>query len=158
MSDSITLSAEYPHPVVKVWRALTDPRILSAWLMPTDFVPELGREFCFRCEPVPPEFEGQWGGIVKCRVLEIEPQRRLSYTWEDSWAWAHFAAPSVVTWSLEPVDSAGGGAAGTRLTLVHSGFRGPGTARLRDMLSGGWAPMLRDLLPRALGELRDLNS
>jgi uncharacterized protein YndB with AHSA1/START domain len=149
MSESIRLTADYPHAPPKVWRALTDPAILGEWLMPNDFAAEVGRRFTFRCEPVPREFEGQWGGVVRCRVLEVDPPRRLSYTWEDSWAWAHFAAPTVVVWTLEAIER------GTRLTLEHRGFEGPGTARLRDMLSGGWAPMLRELLPRAMDSLPD---
>ena len=28
----------YPHPPERVWRALTEPAELGAWLMPTDFV------------------------------------------------------------------------------------------------------------------------
>ncbi len=153
MNDSITLSVEYPHEPRKVWRALTDPVILARWLMPNDFVPEVGREFTFRCDPVPAEFAGQWGGVVRCRVLVVEPAHLLSYTWEDSWEWARFEAPSVVTWTIEPLASMVGTRPGSRLTLVHSGFAGPGTARLRDMLSGGWAPMMRELLPAALEQM-----
>ena len=41
----IEREAVYPHPPERVWRALVDPNELSAWLMPTDFAPEVGRDF-----------------------------------------------------------------------------------------------------------------
>jgi hypothetical protein len=32
-AQSIALEYELPHPPAKVWRALTDPALLAAWLM-----------------------------------------------------------------------------------------------------------------------------
>jgi len=37
--------AVYPHARERVWRALVDPAELAAWLMPTDFAPDVGHEF-----------------------------------------------------------------------------------------------------------------
>ena len=50
-----TISMEYdlPHPPAKVWRALTDPKLLAAWLMDTDLQAQLGHVFTFRAEPTP---------------------------------------------------------------------------------------------------------
>jgi len=52
-----------------------------------------------------------WGGAVNCRFLEVEVQRKLSY------AWVVGDLHTVVTFTLTPT------ASGTRLSLVHSGFK-----------------------------------
>ncbi|HSV04169.1 MAG TPA: SRPBCC domain-containing protein [Phenylobacterium sp.] len=98
---SVVVERELPHPPQKVWRALTEPHLIDEWLMKTDFEPAAGRRFTLR---------GDWGS-VDCRVLAVEPHRRLSYTWDA------MGLESVVTWTLTPV---GGG---TRLVMEQSGFR-----------------------------------
>jgi uncharacterized protein YndB with AHSA1/START domain len=121
----IRLEAIYPSPVGAVWQALTDPVELSNWLMPSDFLPRLGHEFTFRTDPAP-----GFDGIVRCRVLEIEPERRLSFSW------AGGGVDTVVTWTLMPHG------AGTALTLVHSGFAGVRGALVQKILASGWKSKL----------------
>lgn len=58
---------------------------------------------------------GDWGGVLDCEVLTVEPNRTLAYTW-------NFDDPangltSVVTWTLTPT------AEGTRLRMEQAGFR-----------------------------------
>ncbi|NEX94310.1 SRPBCC domain-containing protein [Caulobacter sp. 17J65-9] len=98
---SVVLERDLAHPPEKVWRALTQPHLMEAWLMKTDFEPVVGRRFDFRAD---------WGS-VDCEVLEIEPNRTLSYTW------AAYGLESVVTWTLSPAG------AGTHLRMEQSGFR-----------------------------------
>jgi uncharacterized protein YndB with AHSA1/START domain len=50
---------------------------------------------------------------VNCRLAEIEPHRKLSYTWVVG------DMDTVVTFTLTPTPTA----SGTRLSLVHSGFK-----------------------------------
>jgi uncharacterized protein YndB with AHSA1/START domain len=130
MSD-IVLDAFYPHPPERVWRALTDPQELAMWLMPNDFVPELGHKFQFRTKP-----RGTWRGIVDCELLELDPPRRISY----SWLGDPKAKATRVTWTLTPTEG------GTRLVLEHCGFRGIGGFLLRWILGAGWKKMLRTKL------------
>ena len=59
-------------------------------------------------EPLP-----GWDGTVNCRLLEIEAQRKLSYTW----VVGDMEIDTVVTFTLTPTVS------GTRLSLVHTGFK-----------------------------------
>ncbi|HEY1377250.1 MAG TPA: SRPBCC domain-containing protein [Gemmataceae bacterium] len=138
MSD-IVREVVYPHPPEMVWRALTEPAALAAWLMPNDFHPEVGHKFQFRV-PKPPR---GWRGIVDCEVLVVEPPRRLAYTWQGD----PKHRPTKVTWTLEPV------ADGTRLRLEHTGFRGVGGFLLRWMLGSGWGRMLRIILPSVVEQL-----
>jgi uncharacterized protein YndB with AHSA1/START domain len=133
-SESLSFEFDLRHPPEKVWRALTDPVLLTEWLLPVVGL-ELrpGAAFTFRAPPQP-----GWDGTVSCRFLEIEPHRTLSY------AWVVGDLDTVVTFTLTPTTS------GTRLSLVQTGF----TTDQRQNLGGaryGWKMMggrLVDLLAR----------
>lgn len=143
MSARVRLEAVYPHAPDRVWRALTDRALIEKWIMmSTDFEPVVGRAFRFWCDP-PPGME-EWGGEVKCAVLELEAPRRMVWSWDDSWAWTKFPAPTRVVFTLEPLGES------TRLTLEHTRFDGPGGERLAGMLRGGWNGMLAHTLASVL--------
>jgi len=132
----IRLSADYPYPREWVWEALTDPVALREWLMENDFKPIEGHEFTFRMPPKP-----GFDGVVRCRVLRIEPPRLLSYTWSTSW----LKRPTTVTWTLTAT------AEGTHLDLEHTGLeQGVLGHLLKRMLRGGWGRMLRKGLPQVV--------
>ena len=97
---SVVVERELPHPPEKIWRALTEPHLIGAWLMPADFAPVVGHRFDFRAD---------WGR-VDCVVRAVEPGRTLSYTWDAE------ALRSVVTFTLAPT------AGGTRLRVEQTGF------------------------------------
>ena len=135
-TESISLEFDLRHSPEKVWRALTDPVLLTEWLLP---VAELKLEpqaaFTFKTQPYP-----GWDGIVNCRILEIEAQRKLSYTW----VVGDMEIDTVVTFTLTPT------ASGTRLSLVQSGFK-PDQRRNLNGARYGWTMMggkLVDLLAR----------
>ena len=108
-SETLSLDFDLHHPPEKVWRALTDPVLLAEWLLPViDFHLEPGAAFTFKTQPHP-----GWDGTVNCRFLEIEAQRKLSYTWTVG----DMELDTVVTFTLTPT------ASGTRLSLVQSGFK-----------------------------------
>ena len=69
---SVVVERDFPHPSEKLWRALTQPHLIEEWLMKNDFLPVVGHRFNLR---------GDWGGVLDCEVLEVEPNRTLSYTW-----------------------------------------------------------------------------
>ncbi len=53
-TNSISFEFDLPHPPEKVWRALTDPALLTEWLLPvTGFEPEPGAAFTFKTQPYP---------------------------------------------------------------------------------------------------------
>jgi uncharacterized protein YndB with AHSA1/START domain len=106
-TETITFEFDLRHTPKKVWRALTDPTLLAEWLLPSlDLKLEQDAEFTFTAPPQP-----GWSGIVNCKFLEIEPQKKLSYTWRVG------DMDTVVTFTLTPT------ASGTHLLLVHSGFK-----------------------------------
>jgi uncharacterized protein YndB with AHSA1/START domain len=108
-SESISFEFDLHHGPEKVWRALTDPALLSEWLLPVvGLALEPGATFTLKTQPYP-----GWDGTVSCRMLEIEAHRKLSY----SWVVGEMGLDTVVTFTLTPT------ASGTRLSLVQSGFK-----------------------------------
>ena len=108
-TESLSFDIELRHAPSKVWRALTDPELLVEWLLPVvNLKLKLERGAAFTLQaPVQPGWDGQ----VQCRFLEIEPLTKLSY------AWVVGDLDTVVTFALTPT------ATGTRLSLVHTGFK-----------------------------------
>lgn len=104
---SVVVERELPHPPEKVWRALTQRHLVEEWLMKNDFEPLVGHRFNLR---------GEWGGVLDCEVLAVEPNRTLSYTWNFAHDDAAFNLESVVTFTLTPT------AAGTQLRMEQVGF------------------------------------
>ena len=108
-TESMSFEFDLHHSPEKVWRALTDPVLLTEWLLPVvelQLELEPGAAFSFKTQPYP-----GWDGIVNCRIREIEAHRKLSYTWVVG------DMDTVVTFTLTPT------ASGTRLSLVQSGFK-----------------------------------
>jgi uncharacterized protein YndB with AHSA1/START domain len=107
--DSVVVDCDLDHPPEKVWRALTEPELLAAWLLPNDIKAEAGRRFTMRGAPGTDE-------PVDCEVLAAEPPRLLRYSWRGRDGEAR-PLDTVVTFTLD-----GTAAGGTRLRIVHSGF------------------------------------
>jgi uncharacterized protein YndB with AHSA1/START domain len=131
MRTDIDLSARYPFPPDRVWAALTSSEALAAWLMPNDFAPVKGHRFTFRTKPAP-----GFDGIVHCEVLELDPPRRMV------WSWAGGPLDTTVTFTLEPDGD------GTVLRMRHEGFHGLAAQLARRIMANGWPRLLR----RHLGE------
>ena len=113
--ESIVVESELPDPPERVWRALTDPSLLEAWLMPNNIRAEIGARFQFRTAPAPGR-----SGIVECQVLEVVPHCLLVYSWRGGSKATEGRGPdldTVVTWRLTPLENGG-----TRLYLEHAGF------------------------------------
>ena len=90
---TVVVEREIAHPPEKIWRALTQPHLIEEWLMKTDFMPVVGHRFNLR---------GEWGGVLDCEVLTIEPNRTLAYRWDFSHEDAAYDLKSVVTMTLTP--------------------------------------------------------
>jgi uncharacterized protein YndB with AHSA1/START domain len=90
---AVVVEREFAAPPEKLWRALTQPHLIQEWLMKNDFKPVTGHRFNLR---------GDWGGVLDCEVLAIEPNKALSYTWDFAHDDAAFSLKSVVTFTLTP--------------------------------------------------------
>ena len=126
---TVAVERDLPFAPEKIWRALTQPHLIEEWLMKTDFRPSVGEAFTFTA---------QWGA-VEGKVLAIEPERSISYSWNA------MGLESVVTWTLTPT------AGGTRLRMKQAGFK-PGQDQAYHGAAAGW-PRFFDGLERVLAGL-----
>ncbi|MEF3306024.1 SRPBCC family protein [Paenibacillus sp. GYB003] len=109
-------------PIGKVWDAVATSEGIAAWFMPNTFQPELGYEFVLHAGPF---------GDSPCKVTELDPPRRLSFTWGKDW---------TLTFELAEV----GGK--TEFTLIHGGWGDADTLTefgdphriVRERMSQGW--------------------
>ncbi|HKW53385.1 MAG TPA: SRPBCC domain-containing protein [Stellaceae bacterium] len=110
-------------------------------LMQNDFQPVVGHRFNFRATPMP-----HWNGVVDCEVLAVEPNKRLSYSWNASGAEAASGLKTVVTWTLTPSKG------GVLVRMEQSGFRAEDEANYRGA-NYGWQKYVA-ALERVAGGLR----
>ncbi|MFK0165028.1 SRPBCC domain-containing protein [Rhizobium sp. NPDC090279] len=126
---TVTVERDIAHPPEKVWRALTQPHLIAEWLMKNDFIPTLGHRFTLR---------GDWGGVLDCEVLAVEPNSRLSYRWNFAHDDPAFDLKSIVTFTLMPTDK------GTHLRMEQVGFR-PDQKQAYGGAKTGWRQFLERL-------------
>ncbi|CDX19679.1 Activator of Hsp90 ATPase 1 family protein [Mesorhizobium sp. ORS 3324] len=117
----LSFECELAAPPEKVWRALTEPELLAAWMMPNDIKPETGKRFAFAGPDA----------AIECEVLDAEPGKLLRYSWRerpradaadrppafDSPGFDSPSFDSIVTFTLARTVSGG-----THLRVVHDGF------------------------------------
>ena len=126
---SVVIERDLSYPPEKIWRALTQPRLIEAWLMENDFKPAVDHRFNLRAD---------WGA-VDCQVMAIDPNKTLSYTW------AAYGLESVVTWTLTPTST------GTKLRMEQSGFR-PDQEQAYQGAKDGW-PKFVNALEKVLARI-----
>lgn len=119
---SVVVERDLPYPPEKIWRALTQPHLIEAWLMKNAFKPVVGHRF---------DLSAEWGR-VDCEVLAVETNRTVSYTWGDH------DLKSIVTWTLTPTKT------GTLLRMEQTGFR-PDQPRYFHGARAGWPKFLAEL-------------
>jgi uncharacterized protein YndB with AHSA1/START domain len=140
-AGSIVVERVMPHPADKIWRALTEGAVIAEWLMQNDFQPRVGHRFNLRAKPIP----NMWNGVADCEVLEIDPLRRLAYSWSASGEEAADGLKTVIAWTLTPE------AGGTRVRMEQAGFRAKDELGFRSM-GGGW-PRIVERLEEVAGSL-----
>jgi uncharacterized protein YndB with AHSA1/START domain len=144
MTADIVHEATYPYPPDLVWRALTSPEALRAWLMEHDLSDaRTGARFQFRDRPRP-----FWDGVCRCEVVEADPPRRFALRW----GLDAEGRGTDVAWTLAP---APGG--GTRVAFRHAGLSGPMGWIMKKGMEKGWRAMLDRSIPlvcQALAEGR----
>ena len=134
-SDSLVFECDLEEPPEKVWRALTEPRLLEAWLttddpLSADSPPRADVPAADPCEEhaapgqsltAPERVTGRVGSS-RYEVLTAEPHRLLRYGWQDRESGDGDTAGREVR-SVVTVELAPGQRGGTHLRLTHGEFR-----------------------------------
>jgi uncharacterized protein YndB with AHSA1/START domain len=123
---SVVVEREFPFPPEKLWRALTQQHLIEEWLMKNDFKPVVGHSFNLR---------GDWGGVLDCEVLVVEPNKTLSYAWNFAHDDAAYNLKSVVTFTLTSTKT------GTHLRMEQAGFH-PDQKQAYGGARHGWQQFL----------------
>jgi uncharacterized protein YndB with AHSA1/START domain len=104
----------YEQSPNEVWEYLTQAELIALWLMPNNFKPVAGNEFQFTAKPIP---SLDLDGIFYCKVIEIVPFQKLTYSWKGGSGDGIFTLDTIVEWTLEKYEN------GTKLFLKQSGFK-----------------------------------
>lgn len=134
----IELEERIQAPIARVWRFVGTEAGMRMWQSAHTFEPTMGGRALFylddqarRASPESARYE------MTGEVLEIEPPRRLAYTWrqndlKEGWAWP---APTLIEIDLEEL-----GPSETLVRVRHSGFEKLGEigASFRDGYERGW--------------------
>jgi uncharacterized protein YndB with AHSA1/START domain len=129
MTNSIHHQFFYSHPPEVVWEYLTKSELIAQWLMKNDFEPIIGYDFQFNTNPLP---NFNFDGIFYCKVLEIVPRKKLSYSWKGGPGNGKITVDSIVVWELRQKDN------GTELILDHSGISLPENLSIYAAMNEGW--------------------
>lgn len=113
----INLDVDFPHPAERVWRALTDPRLVEEWFALNDLVSEAGTRGHFW-----PAGMAGLTGPIDVEMVDITPQQQIKMVWQAD------QLHTRVSWALSEIPG------GTRLSIAQIGFLGTqGTARRRTL-------------------------
>ena len=126
---TVVIERDIAHSPEKLWRALTQPHLMEEWLMKNDFQLNVGHKFNLR---------GEWGGVLDCEVLEVEPLETLSYSWDYRHEDPAYNLRSVVTFTLTKT------ATGTHLRVEQTGFQ-PTQKQAAAGAYAGWNQFLEKL-------------
>ena len=143
MTKDIVHNWTFPQPPETVWDYLTNSELLTQWLMKNDIKPIPGHQFTFRTPAMP---NMAFDGIVYCEITELVAAQKLSYTWKGGPGDGTINLDTVVTWILER------DGAGTKLQLVHSGFKDDENAVAYTIMNQGWGDHIKARLSKLLNE------
>ncbi|MCX2680255.1 SRPBCC domain-containing protein [Galbibacter sp. EGI 63066] len=126
----------YEQSPREIWKYLTKAELIALWLMPNNFKLKIGHEFQLTTKPMPAL---DLDGVFQCKVLEIEPYQKLSYSWKGGSGNGIFTLDTICEWTLEPHKK------GTKLKLKHSGF-GENNTDIFIGMTDGWLKKIEQML------------
>lgn len=107
--DTIERTQELPHPVERVWAALTDPAEFGRW-----FADSASWELH---EGAPITMSWAEHGTAPGVIVAVEPMTRFAFRWGSEDRPLEPGQSTLVEWTLAPNPHGG-----TTLTVVESGF------------------------------------
>lgn len=140
MYRNIHISHYYEYPPEVIWSYLTKPEKLL-WLMENNIKPEVGAAFMFITKP---RIKAGFDGKIYCKVTNVIPYERISYTWQGGPGNGKINLDTEVIWTM--VRKGGG----TLLSLEHKGFHWWRNLIPFFVMRAGWERLLKKKLTKAL--------
>lgn len=129
-STPFTIERTYNAPINIVWKAITDKNEMKEWYFDIkEFKPEPGFEFSFTAGTEDKPY------LHLCRIIEVVPQKKLSYTWK----YDGYSGESKVTFELFAEGDK------TRLKLTHEGletFPSSNPDLAKENFATGWTEII----------------
>lgn len=127
--QTVTVEQVIKASPARVWERISTPDGIARWWRPGNMAPIVGHEFTMDME--------KWG-IIPCRVIAVEEERRLAYTFGDF----------ELHWEIVPQGDA------TILRLEHRGFdlENPRHRFAFEHMGPGWRDVVLPRLAEGLLE------
>jgi uncharacterized protein YndB with AHSA1/START domain len=137
--DTIERTTDLPHPIERVWAAITDPSEFGRWFSQfADWELRPGAPMTMRWD----EYGASRGVIV-----EVTPMTRFAYRWGGEQQVDQPGQSTLVEWTL-----AGNADGGTTLTVLESGFAAlPNGAEQHRDNTRGWAEQFENITRHLAG-------
>lgn len=126
--ESVTVDQPIKASPARVWERITTPEGIAQWWGPGDIAPVLGHEFTL-------DMGNKWGK-VPCRVIEVDPGKKLVYSFADF----------ELHWTIQPEGD------GCILRLEHRGFdlENPQHRFAYENMPNGWRSLVLPRLAQGL--------
>lgn len=137
-NEPFVIERTFNAPVARIWKAITDKEDMKKWYFDIpDFKPEVGHEFEFTAGDDTKKYTHH------CKVLEVIPNKKLSYTWR----YPEKPGTSTVTMELFPEGDT------TKFRLTHSGletFPQDHPDFRKESFAAGWTDIIGKFLKEYL--------
>lgn len=128
--SALEIERTYNTPLERVWKAITDKEEMKRWYFDmSDFKANVGFKFQFKGGDECKIF------IHHCQVMEVIPQKKLSYTW----CYEGYEGESLLTFELFEDGNK------TRLKLTHEGlhtFPKNNEGFAKESFAAGWTMIM----------------
>ncbi|MEZ4810920.1 MAG: SRPBCC domain-containing protein [Allomuricauda sp.] len=132
MKDVITKEHVFPHPIEKVWNAISKEEEISTWFIKADFKAQKGYRYTFTAS----EEHG-------CTQITGEVKSANPYTLIYTWIVQNTNTETTVKWDLKETSE------GTKLHLEHSGiskYPGDSAVSFFTNFEQGWGHCIDELV------------
>ena len=144
MKRDIKIEWNLPYSNEQVWDMLTKKELVLKWMPAiSDFNPIVGFEF-----EQHQKARGDWDGIIYHKIVDLIPQRQLSYTFQSGPQKGIITMDTLVTFKILNDKN------GIILQLEHSGFVGIKNCMTSFILEMGWKKPIAKRFKNILAEFK----
>jgi uncharacterized protein YndB with AHSA1/START domain len=143
MKRDIKIEWKFLYTKEKVWGMLTNLELIKKWAPAiNDFKLIEGFEY-----EQHQKARGDWDGIIYHKIVNIDPFKKLSYTFQSGPKKGVITMDTVVTFNLISIEN------GTLVLMEHTGFVGFRNCLTSYILESGWKKQIAKRFNNILSEI-----